>query len=178
MSAIPYCKSLESSSDSWFSMPESKDGHRDLTFELRSLDRDDTGNNLKPSWRSLFAFTTQKDASNITVALLSTIASSLLKPAAAIFFGNIFSQLTKYGAGDTTVDEAVQQVSKWCAALAILGLAVWLVEGVFLSSWMGFGERQAKAVRERMFTGLLDKDMEWYDLQKDGISTLVIRIQT
>jgi hypothetical protein len=29
-----------------------------------------------------------------------------------------------------------------------------------------------------MFEGLLDKEMEWYDLRQDGIGSLLIRMQT
>jgi len=59
-----------------------------------------------------------------------------------------------------------------------LGGAAWLIEGAFLSSWMVFGELQAKSVREQMFVEMLDKEMEWYDLRQDGIGSLLIRIQT
>lgn len=34
---------------------------------------------------------------------------------------------------------------------------------------MLFGELQAKSARERLFDGMLNKDMEWYDKRKAGI---------
>jgi hypothetical protein len=46
-----------------------------------------------------------------------------------------------------------------------------------LSSWMTFGESQAKSARDRMFEGMLDKEMEWYDSQQVGIGALLIRVQ-
>lgn len=96
----------------------------------------------------------------------------------AIFFGKIFSIFTKVGLGNSSGHEALVAISKWCIALASLGGAAWLIEGTFLSSWMVFGELQAKSVREQMFVGMLDKEMEWYDLRQDGIGSLLIRIQT
>ena len=157
-------------------MPNSEDDHRTI-FELQSLGRRENVD-IMPSWRSLFAFTTRKHSPTVLLALLSTVISSLTKPAAAIFFGNIFTELTRYGAGTITIQVAVQQISKWCAAMAMLGLAAWFAEGIFLYTWMLFGELQAKSIREKMFTGLLDKNMEWYDLRSDGIGALLIRIQT
>ncbi|KUJ18851.1 P-loop containing nucleoside triphosphate hydrolase protein [Mollisia scopiformis] len=41
-----------------------------------------------------------------------------------------------------------------------------------------FGELQAKSLRLQMFEGMLDKNMEWYDLRQDGVGALMIRIQT
>jgi ATP-binding cassette, subfamily B (MDR/TAP), member 1 len=180
MTAIPHksSKSFESSIDSWFPMPTSENSHEGSPYELQTLDRNGPVNKVKFSWRSLFVFTTRKHTLTIIVALISTIASSLLKPAAAIFFGNIFSSMTRYGAGTISIQVAVQQISKWCVALTALGVAAWLAEGVFLLSWMIFGELQAKSMREQIFTGMLDKNMEWYDLRNDGIGTLLIRIQT
>jgi ATP-binding cassette subfamily B (MDR/TAP) protein 1 len=62
--------------------------------------------------------------------------------------------------------------------LTALGVAAWILEGILLSSWMVFGELQAQSARRKMFTGMLDKEMEWYDLREDGIGSLLIRIQT
>ncbi|KAK0122067.1 hypothetical protein ONS95_010331 [Cadophora gregata] len=132
----------------------------------------------KASWRSLFFFTTRKHSLVIVIAVFSSLLSALLKPALAIFFGKIFSNFTKFGLGVMSGPEALIAISRWCIALVSLGGAAWLIEGVFLSSWMVFGELQAKSVREQMFVGLLDKEMEWYDLRQDGSGSLLIRLQT
>ncbi len=133
---------------------------------------------VQPSWRSLFNFTTRKHSTVITIALIATTASGIIKPTAAIFFGKIFSILTKFGAGEATGQETLQQVTPWCIALVALGAAAWAIEGLFLSTWLAFGELQALSVREKMFKGMLEKDMEWYDMRKDGIASLLVRLQT
>jgi ATP-binding cassette subfamily B (MDR/TAP) protein 1 len=63
-------------------------------------------------------------------------------------------------------------------ALVILGAAAWVFEGAFLLIWITYGEIQAKNARQQLFTSMLDKDIEWYDLREDGIGSLLIRIQT
>ncbi len=133
---------------------------------------------VQPSWRSLFNFTTQKHSGAITIALIATVASGIIKPTAAIFFGKIFSILTKFGAGKVTGQETLQQITPWCVGLVALGAAAWAIEGLFLSAWLAFGELQALSVRKNIFGGILEKDIEWYDMRKDGIASLLIRLQT
>jgi len=137
--------------------------------------RDDA---VKPSWRSLFAFKTPRHALPLTIALVTTLASALFRPTAAIFFGKIFAALTKFGAGTAAAEDTLHCVAKWCLALVGLGGSAWCVEGAFWSSWMAFGEAQAKSVQHKMFESMLNKDMEWYDLRQDGIGSFLIRIQT
>jgi ATP-binding cassette, subfamily B (MDR/TAP), member 1 len=133
---------------------------------------------LNYSWRSLFAFTTRQHAVAIVIAVVSTLTSALFRPTAAILFGKIFSILTKFGAGTATPEDTLHGVAKWCTALVGLGGSAWIVEGTSLSSWMAFGEAQAMSIRHKMFEGMLDKEMEWYDLRPDGTGPLLIRIQT
>lgn len=133
---------------------------------------------INPSWRSLFSFTTRQHTASIIYCAITTFASGILRPVASIFFGYIFSILTQYGAGTLGPGDTRHQISTWCAALTATGVAAWVIQGTFLSAWMIFGELQARSVREQMFTCLLDKEMEWYDLRKDGMGSLLIRIQT
>ncbi len=178
MAVISYktALSFETDRDTGLQMPAPTESPKRSTAELR-----DPASNLsgtKPSWRSLFIFTTRSHSAAIVIALVSTFLSALLKPASAIFFGKIFSALTKFGLGASSGQDTVREIARWCIALVGLGGAAWLVEGTFLSSWMVFGELQAKSVREQMFIGMLDKEMGWYDLRDDGIGSLLIRIQT
>ncbi|KAF7922906.1 hypothetical protein EAE99_007098 [Botrytis elliptica] len=154
------------------------DDDHNSSIELRSINDYQADEDIKSSFKSLFTFTTKKHISNIVPCVLFAIISGVLKPISAIFYGNIFGTLTNFGAGVLTAEETLQQVSKWCIAITILGGAVWLFEGLFLCSWMVFGELQARSVRERMFAGMLEKDLEWFDLRKDGIGSLLIRIET
>lgn len=77
-----------------------------------------------------------------------------------------------------SAEQLIHRVSGWCVALAIVGAGTWVVQGASLSSWMVFGELQAKGAREGVSDALLEKDVEWYDLRSDGIGSLLIRIQT
>lgn len=167
--------SFETDQNTAFNMPTSSHGSTD---QLRENPIDIDGGNGKASWGSLFAFTQRQHTGTIVVALIATLISALLKPASAIFFGKIFSVLTKFGSGTLTGQETVDGIKGWCIALVALGGVAWISEGAFLNSWMVFGELQAKSVREQMFVGMLNKEMEWYDLRQDGIGSLLIRIQT
>jgi ATP-binding cassette subfamily B (MDR/TAP) protein 1 len=69
-------------------------------------------------------------------------------------------------------------VSLDALALVGLGSASWLLNGGYFMLWLAFGELQAKSVREKLFDGMLEKDMEWYDMRKNGIGALVPRFQT
>jgi ATP-binding cassette subfamily B (MDR/TAP) protein 1 len=144
----------------------------------KAVDNGDEPGTVKPSWRSLFTFTTRKHLPVIAGALFATLLSSLIRPTSTIFFGKIFSVLTLFGAGSLEAHTTLQQISVWCTVLASLGGLSWLLEGTFVLTWMVFGELQAKWVREEMFSGMLDKEMDWYDMHKDGIGSLLIRIQT
>lgn len=147
-----------------------------VPVEVAGTDNLESG--VKASWRSLFAFTTRKHTASLAWCALATFFGGLLKPVAAIFFGNVFSVLTQFGIGTLDSHDTLHQISIWCIALIVVGIAAWVLHGMFLSSWMVFGELQARSVREQMFIGLLNKDMEWFDLRKDGIGALLIRIQT
>jgi ATP-binding cassette subfamily B (MDR/TAP) protein 1 len=132
---------------------------------------------LNSSWRSLFTCTTRKHAVAIAIAVISTLTSALFRPTAAILFGKIFSILTKFSAGTATAEETLHGVAKWCTALVGLGGSAWIVGRASLFPWMAFGEAQARSVRHKMFEGMSDKEMEWYDLRPDGTGSLLIRIQ-
>jgi len=166
---------LQSTRDWAAPIQSTGDGHS--VYELESFDTIDQKETVA-SWRSLFAFTDKQHALSITCAIIITVSCGVIKPAAAFFYGKIFAVLALFGGRQLDGHDTLQQISTWCVALTILGVLAWLVNGALLSSWMVFGELQAKSVREKMFIGLLDKDMEWYDLREDGISSLLTRIQT
>lgn len=127
---------------------------------------------------SLFAFTSRNHLPSLAFAVTFTTIAGIVKPAGAIFFGKIFSALTQFAAGTSNVHSTLDDVSIWCIGLSALGASLWLFQGLFLSLWMVFGELQAKTIREQMFAGLIEKELVWYDLLEDGISSLMVRIQT
>lgn len=154
------------------------DDDQEESIELRNADNYHSDEEVKSSFKSLFTFTTKKHTLNLALSIIFAILSGVLKPISAIFYGKVFSALTDYGLGISTSQETLHDVSKWVIAITILGVVVWLFEGLFLCSWMVFGELQARSVREKMFAGMLEKELEWFDLRKEGIASLLIRIET
>ncbi|KAF8541001.1 P-loop containing nucleoside triphosphate hydrolase protein [Trichophaea hybrida] len=61
--------------------------------------------------------------------------------------------------------------------LTVLGCASWLLSGAFFATWLWFGELQAKAAREKLFDILIDKDIEWFEERKDGVSAMLSKGQ-
>ncbi|KAL3421354.1 ABC a-pheromone efflux pump [Phlyctema vagabunda] len=169
--------SFEATREIYVSMPpeaiEIPQTSADISSVLRSENE-----TAVASWRSLFAFTTRQHTASIICCAIATIVAGAIRPASAICFGKIFDLLTSYGLGVLSASDTKSQISDWCIVLTAIGVASWLFEGTFLVAWIAFGELQAKSVRIKMFAGLLDKEMEWYDLREDGIGPLLIRIQT
>lgn len=172
-------RSLKNHLDDFFvSMPTSPNASPQSNYELQTFDTSNGEEQTPATWRSLFAFTNRQHAPYVVLAVISSIAAGIPQPTSAIFYGYIFSNLAKFGGGTLDGQETLRNISIWCIALTALGVVSWVVQGGALSAWMVFGEFQAKTVRKTMFEGMLDKDMEWYDLRKDGISSLLIRIHT
>ena len=130
------------------------------------------------SWWSLFYFTSKTHTFPLTLALLLSVASGIIIPALAIFLGKIFDYFTIFGAGEISGSDLVGKVSVYGIALAGLGLASGLLNAGYFMFWLLFGELQAKSVRDKLFDGMLEKDMAWYDMRKDGIDTLMSRLQS
>lgn len=131
-----------------------------------------------PSWRSLFLFVNKTHVPSLAFAIGATTISGCVKPASAILYGKIFTSFTKFGMGALSPQQTLHQIATWCIALACLGGVAWAIEAAFFSSWVIFGESQARDVRLRMFDGMLNRPIEWYDMRQDGIGTLLVRIQT
>ena len=132
----------------------------------------------RAGWRSLFNFTRKKHAITLALALILSVTSGVIIPALAIFLGSVFDSFTNFGAGKLSGSALLRKVSLDALALVGLGSASWLLNGGYFMLWLAFGELQAKSVREKLFDGMLEKDMEWYDMRKNGIGALVPRFQT
>ena len=154
--------------------------YREPVQDFESIQpKDYSKNNQAPlSWRLLFTFANRQHATILIWAIVTTVIAGLLKPVQAILIGNIFTEFTSYGSDNSSHRDMLHRVSISCIFLTALGVLAWVLEGIFLSAWMVFGEAQAEQIRRNMFEALLDRDLEWYDSQKDGIPSLVTRIQT
>lgn len=133
---------------------------------------------LKVTWKSTFSFMRREDLPLLLLSVISATIAGATKPAIAIFLGKIFNILSSFALGDITQAQLIHSVSIWCLALTFLGCAVWTFNALFFSLWLLFGEGQARTLRAKLFSGLLAKDMAWYELRVDGVSSLLIRIQT
>lgn len=130
------------------------------------------------SWRSLFNFVSKSDTIPFLLALVFSIAAGIVAPALTIFLGNIFDLFTNFGAGEISGSDLLKRVSTYAIVLAGLGIASGLLHASYFILWLVFGELQAKHVRERLFHGMLEKNMGWFDMRTDGIDTLVSRLQS
>lgn len=132
----------------------------------------------KSGWRHLFVFTKKAHISPILAALAATAFTAGFKTVLSVILGRIFNVIAEYGNGSSDGSETLSRISMWCLVLVGLGIGNWLASMLFLSLWIIFGELQASSVRHDIFHSLLAKDMAWFDSQSEGISSLLVRIQT
>ena len=130
-----------------------------------------------PSWRALFSFTTTTHIIPLAAAIMLSLASGIVIPTLAILLGKLFDQFTKYGGGAIDGHGLVHRISVYGLYLVGLGSGAILLNAGYFGLWLVFGELQAKSVRDKLFDGLLEKDMAWFDMRKVGISTFLNRLQ-
>ena len=143
--------------------------------ETETNDEDDT-QAQRPSWRSLFNFTSRSHIFILLLAITFSVASGVVIPTLAFFLGKQFDSFTSFGAGEISGPDLVKKVSTYGIKLAGLGLASGLLNGGYFILWLLFGELQARNVRGKLFEGMLEKDMDWYDMRKAGVDTLISRM--
>jgi ATP-binding cassette subfamily B (MDR/TAP) protein 1 len=150
----------------------------DVSSRLENSTVGKEDSNMKPAWKSMFAFTVRRHLVVMIPAWISSMVAGAIKPSMAIFMGFIFDDIAEYVARSSNYSSMRRSISNWCIVLTGLGLGSCLANAAFFGLWLVFGESQAKQARERLFAGLLRREMGWYDVQKDGISPVLIRIQT
>ena len=130
-----------------------------------------------PGWRSLFCFTTRAHCVPLSAAIILSLASGIVIPILSIILGKLFNQFTDYGAGKIDGHGLVHKISVYALYLVGLGAGAILLNAGYFGFWLVYGELQAKNVRDKLFDGLLEKDMEWFDMRKAGVNTLLDRLQ-
>ena len=143
-----------------------------------NVDQTSTDPQFRARWSSLFYFTRRGHIAVLVAGILFAILSGIVIPITSILFGRLFNYFASYGAAEISGAELVSHTSTYAIALVILGSCSWLLNGIFFMLWIIFGELQAMAAKDCLFQSLLYKEMEWYDLQKDGIRALIPRYQT
>ncbi|KAF4336127.1 STE6-`Full-size` ABC transporter responsible for export of the `a` factor mating pheromon [Fusarium beomiforme] len=132
----------------------------------------------KSSWKQLFLFTRGSHSGALIAALLAAGFSAGFKTVLSVILGKVFDIIADFGNGSLNGNEALSQMGRWALVLVALGVGNWIASTAFLALWVIFGELQASSVRNDIFASLLSKDMAWFDSQTEGISSLLIRIQT
>ena len=133
--------------------------------------------NVKAKWRDLFNFTSKAHNLSLFLGIFLSILSGIIVPAFALFLGKIFDSFTKFGAGSLDGSPLLVNISQYAIYLVALGLASWLLNGMYFAFWLVFGELQARSGRDKLFSGILQKDMQWFDTRNAGIAAFIIRLQ-
>ena len=131
----------------------------------------------KAPWRALFFFTTRSNLPVLISGIVFSIIAGASVPVGAWLQGKIFESFSLLGAGQLTAEQIYNQNRKYVLYFVALAVATWIVNTGEFASWMSFGELQAKNARDRLFHGLLKKEIEWYDMRKHGIGALLPRLQ-
>ncbi|KAG9926134.1 putative ABC transporter, partial [Aureobasidium melanogenum] len=124
-------------------------------------------------WRALFFFTTKSHLTCLFIGIAAALAAGGITPAQSYLLGKAFNAFTN----SNSPSAVLSSVTNYTIYLVALGVGSWLVHSVFFSAWLAFGELQANSARERLFLGMLDKEIEWYDMRKNGIGALIPRLQ-
>ncbi|KAK6063685.1 ABC a-pheromone efflux pump [Seiridium cupressi] len=107
---------------------------------------------------------------------LSAVAGAL-RASLAILLGQLFGVISSYGRGALSGPDTMTEVARWCSILVIVGSVGVVVNFAFMFTWVAFSDQQARHARREVFHALLAKDLEWFDLQSNGISSLLVRTQ-
>lgn len=131
----------------------------------------------KAPWRSLFFFTTRSNIPLLVLGITASILSGASGPAQNLIVGQLYEGFTSYSAGTIAKDEFLRQMSKYVLYQVAVAGGSWVLHSIEFMTWLAFGELQAKSARYRLFHGLLEKEIEWYDRRKNGIGALLPRLQ-
>lgn len=151
--------------------PTTRSGQSDTAMML------DPGD-VKGRWKHMFSFMRWSHTWPLLAAMVATVIAAALKTLLAILLGRTFDVMTNYAAGTSGAEETKNGVTMWCYVLFGVGAANWLANTAFLALWIAFGELQANSARRDIFDTLVWEDMGWFDSQEQGVSSLLVRIQT
>ncbi|KAK5111139.1 hypothetical protein LTR62_005338 [Meristemomyces frigidus] len=128
-------------------------------------------------WKALFFFTTKAQVPLIVAGGISSFLAGATSPFTSYITGQLFQGFTNYASGKYDAEKLMQEQRKYVLYLVAVGGASWIFHSLHFVFWLAFGELQAKSARDRLFHGLLEKDIEWYDKRKNGIGALLPRLQ-
>lgn len=142
-----------------------------------SGDESDDTPAVKAPWRSLFAFTTRRQMPLFVTGVVCAILAGAAAPAQTFIVGKLYGGFTDFASGTLDKQEFMRKETTYVIYLVAIAAAAWFLNTIDFGIWVAFGELQAKSARDRLFHGLLDKDIEWYDMRKNGIGAMLPRLQ-
>ncbi|CAK3894129.1 ABC transporter, ABC-B family, MDR type [Lecanosticta acicola] len=155
---------------------ESKTQSEDISETAKAAD-DEEEEHVQAKWRSLFAFSTRAHIPLLLAGIFVSFVAGAVSPAQNLIVGDLFEGFTSFAAGRITKDELMRRQTKYVLYQVGLAAGSWVFHSLDFMFWMAFGELQAKSARDRLFHGLMSKEVEWYDRRKNGIGALLPRIQ-
>jgi len=129
-------------------------------------------------WTAIFSFTQTDHLWVLCLAVFFAVCSALVQPVVAIFIGNFADGLTQFGGGLIESDTLHKRTNPSFYGFIGLGFCTLLTNAGMFTTWVVFGELQAKAVREELFRSLLKKDLEWFEMREHGVASLLTRLQS
>jgi ATP-binding cassette subfamily B (MDR/TAP) protein 1 len=129
------------------------------------------------AWRGLFHFTTQKHLPVLIVALICAICTGAITPVQSWLMGKLFTSFANFGSGQIDGPKFKHDLARYNTYFIILGAGQWFFSASMYANWMMFGDLQARSARDRIYNALVDRDIEWFDRRKDGVSALTTRLQ-
>lgn len=153
-------------------MRSSSNGNTESTGQDDSTYENSTG----APWKCLFAFTSKKHAPFLIGAFVTSICTGCIVPTEAFLYGKLFSYFASFAAGNITKNEFMHSVNKYSVYLVLLGSAVWFSQTAFFFLWTSFGSIQVGVARDRLFNGMLKREIAWYDMRKHGVGSLLTRL--
>lgn len=130
-----------------------------------------------PSFKILFSFTDKEHLIVLIPAIALVAVAGTIEPVASILVGKLMNSFSQFSVGNIDENAFTDDTRPWIFALVILGFSTWVLKGLSYSLWIGYGEVQAKVVREELFSNLICRDLEWFEAQQSGVSSLLNRIQ-
>lgn len=132
---------------------------------------------LETSWKTLFSFTSRKHLPVLITGSIFALFAGCVTPILAVLLGNVFDAFTSFGAGKADADTLRSKIATNCLGMVGLGAAGWLLNGAYFMIFVAFGEFQAANIRQKVFSELLKRNIEWFEAQREGSGAFLSSIQ-
>ncbi|KAF2703921.1 P-loop containing nucleoside triphosphate hydrolase protein [Pleomassaria siparia CBS 279.74] len=133
---------------------------------------------LQVGWKAIFSFTTKKHIPLLVAAVFFATISALTLPSFAVLYGLIFREFASFESGQITSDDLLRNATKCCLYLTGIAAINCVSNSFYFVTYLTFGELQARSARNRIYNGLLRKDMAWYDTRESGITAFLSSLQS